>query len=236
MEFVTNKNMVLLYTLIFIIGIVATYFAVNTINSGKINEMSDNINELETIVKTKNNEIESLRQDGENFTYHLLESMSLLDVSREIRANGNLFFDYAARIWFPQGKYQKVINNCSKAMNNYSSASEKFDLAEEYFFNTKSYTNVSSYQNILDLYIELSHSGYKLSMLRYNASVLISEIAEKLLNESYSENNTDLIGEFNVTLMQFDSMYQQALTQNQEIINEIEEEYGEFFNPNRKIP
>jgi len=57
-----------------------------------------------------------------------------------------------------------------------------------------------------------------------------------LLNESYADNTTELLEEFNTTLMQFEDMYQGGAGQHQGIVDEIEEEYGDFFNPNRKIP
>lgn len=236
MEFELNKNMAILFIIILVIGIGATFFAVETINEDKIDMLNEDIDELENEVETKNDEIKILENKGENFTYHLLRSMSLVDTSREIRSRGNLYFDYAARIWFPQEEYQKVIDNCSKAITNYTLASENFDLAEDYFTETKDYTSIPTYQTVLDLYIDLSKSGYSLSMLRYNASILISDIAEKLLNESYSENTTDLLDEFNATLMQFDGMYQQGFSAQQEIVEEIENEYEGFFNPNREIP
>ncbi|HMA83640.1 MAG TPA: hypothetical protein VKP59_05360 [Candidatus Thermoplasmatota archaeon] len=236
MEFETNKNMAILFIIILVLGVGMTYFGVNAINNDQIESMSEDIDQLETEIAHKDSELEELQNEGENFTYHLLRSMSLVDVSREIRGNGNLHFDYAARIWYPQKEYQKIIDNCTQAMSYYTTASENFDLAQDYFLETKDYTTVSSYLEILNLYIDLSKSGYSLSMLRYNASSMLSEIAEKLLNESYAENTTELLEEFNTTLMQFETMYQAGASGHQGIVDEIEEEYGDFFNPNRKIP
>ena len=236
MEFETNKNMAVLFIIILVLGVGMTYVGVNAINNDQIESMSEDIDQLETEISNKNSELDRLQNEGENFTYHLLRSMSLVDVSREIRGNGNLHFDYAARIWYPQKEYQKIIDNCTQAMNYYTTASENFDLAQDYFLETKEYTSVSSYLEVLNLYIDLSKSGYSLSMLRYNASSILSEIAEKLLNESYSENTTELLEEFNTTLMQFDAIYQSGAGQHQGIVDEIEEEYEGFFNPNRKIP
>jgi DNA-binding protein H-NS len=236
MEFETNRNMAILFIIILVLGVGITYVGVNAISSDYIASMSKDINQLENEIQNKESELETLRTDGENFTYHLLRSMSLVDVSREIRSNGNLHFDYAARIWFPQKEYQKIIDNCTQSMRYYENASINFDLAQDYFQETKGYTTVVSYQGILDLYIDLSKSGYSLSMLRYNASSMLSEIAEKLLNESYAENTSELLEEFNTTLMQFEEMYQSGAGQHQDIVDEIEEEYGDFFNPNRKIP
>jgi hypothetical protein len=236
MEFETNRNMAILFIIILVLGVGITYVGVNAISSDYIASMSKDINQLENEIQNKESELETLRTDGENFTYHLLRSMSLVDVSREIRSNGNLHFDYAARIWFPQKEYQKIIDNCTQSMRYYENASINFDLAQDYFQETKGYTTVVSYQGILDLYIDLSKSGYSLSMLRYNASSMLSEIAEKLLNESYAENTSELLEEFNTTLMQFEEMYQSGAGQHQDIVDEIDEEYGDFFNPNRKIP
>jgi hypothetical protein len=236
MEFETNRNMAILFIIILVLGVGITYVGVNALSSDYIASMSKDINQLENEIQNKESELETLRTDGENFTYHLLRSMSLVDVSREIRSNGNLHFDYAARIWFPQKEYQKIIDNCTQSMRYYENASINFDLAQDYFQETKGYTTVVSYQGILDLYIDLSKSGYSLSMLRYNASSMLSEIAEKLLNESYAENTSELLEEFNTTLMQFEEMYQSGAGQHQDIVDEIEEEYGDFFNPNRKIP
>lgn len=236
MEFETNKNMAILFIIILVLGVGITYVGVNAINNDQIESMSEDIDQLETEISNKDSELDRLQNEGENFTYHLLRSMSLVDVSREIRGNGNLHFDYAARIWYPQKEYQKIIDNCTQAMSYYTTASENFDLAQDYFLETKQYTTITSYQEIIDLYIDLSESGYSLSMLRYNASSMLSEIAEKLLNESYAENTTELLEEFNTTLMQFEDMYQAGAGQHQGIVDEIEEEYEGFFNPNRKIP
>ena len=236
MEFETNKNMAILFIIILVLGVGITYVGVNAINNDQIESMSEDIDQLETEISNKDSELDRLQNEGENFTYHLLRSMSLVDVSREIRGNGNLHFDYAARLWYPQKEYQKIIDNCTQAMSYYTTASENFDLAQDYFLETKQYTTITSYQEIIDLYIDLSESGYSLSMLRYNASSMLSEIAEKLLNESYAENTTELLEEFNTTLMQFEDMYQGGAGQHQGIVDEIEEEYGDFFNPNRKIP
>jgi len=236
MEFETNKNMAILFIIILILGVGATYLGINALKTGEISSLNEDIEDLQNQVDSKDEEITILENEGENFTYHLLRSLSLIDVSREIRANGNLHFDYAARIWFPQHDYQKIIDNCTEAMTYYTTASENFDLAQDYFMETKEYTTVSSYQLVLDLYIDLSKSGYSLSMLRYNASVLLSDIAEKLLNESYSDNTTELLEEFNATLMQFDALYQSGSAQQQDVVDEIKEEYGDFFNPKREIP
>lgn len=234
MEFETNRNMVILFTIIFIIGIAATYLAVNSMKNADINKLTDDINELENNIDIKENEIQSLKEKGENFTYHLLKSMSIIDISRENRSNGNFHFDYAARIWYPQKEYQKIIDNCTTAMTYYLSARKNFDLAKDYFAETKKTTTISSYKDILDLYIQLAHSGYSLSNLRYNASSDLTDIAQHLLNESSSGNTTELFELFNSTLMQYDMTYQQGFSQHQDIVDEIEEEYGGFFNPKRE--
>ena len=210
-----------------------TYYSVNALKNAEIQTLNDQITEYQQNLDQKDTEISILTEKGENFTYHLLRAMSLLDVSRETRSNGNLYFDYAARIWFPIKEYQLVVDNCSDAMEYYTIASERFDLAEDYFTDTKQYTSVPVYHDIIDLYVSLTKSGYNLSILRYNASEKISEIAEKLKIDA--ENET-LLEEFNATLMASDVTYQQGSSAEQGIIDEIEEEYGDFFNPNREIP
>ena len=234
MEFETNKNMIILFIVVLVISIGATYVTVGFIKNAEVKSLTDNMANIQDTLNIKDDEINNLKTNGENFTYHILQSMSLLDVSREIRANGNLYFDYAARIWFPQEMYEKVILNCTVAGNYYSDASDKFILAQDYFMNTKQYTSIGSYLTVLDLYVNLTKSAYSLSILQYNATKDISEIAEKLLNESYAGNISELLDEFNSTLAMFDNMNQQGSGQQQDIVDEIEEEYGDFFDPNRR--
>lgn len=236
MEFEMNKNMAILFAIILVISSGATFLTAQFLKGAEIESLNESIAELQNEVETKETEITLLTLKGENFTYHLLRSMSLLDISSEIRRNGTLHFDYAARIWYPQHDYQRVIDNCSKAMDDYQDAREKFDLAQDYFLETKQYTSIEPYLEILDLYVELSKSGHSLSRLRYNASEKLRDIAQDLLNESLSENISELLDLFNNTLLDFDTQFQQGSSGYQDIIDEIEEEHGGFFNPKREIP
>ncbi|MDG6217871.1 MAG: hypothetical protein QCI00_00330, partial [Candidatus Thermoplasmatota archaeon] len=236
MKFEMNKNMAILFAIILVISSTATFLTVQFLKGAEIESLNESIAELQNEVETKETEITLLTLKGENFTYHLLRSMSLLDISSEIRGNGNLHFDYAARIWYPQHDYQRVIDNCSQAMTYYQDAREKFDLAQDYFSETKEYTSISTYLQILDLYVELAKSGHSLSRLRYNASRELRDIAQDLLNESFLENASELLDLFNMTLLTFDTQYQQGFSDYQDIIDEIEEEHGGFFNPKREIP
>lgn len=231
-----NKNMAILFAIILVISSGATFLTAQFLKGAEIESLNESIAELQNEVETKETEITLLTLKGENFTYHLLRSMSLLDISSEIRRNGTLHFDYAARIWYPQHDYQRVIDNCSKAMDDYQDAREKFDLAQDYFLETKQYTSIEPYLEILDLYVELSKSGHSLSRLRYNASEKLRDIAQDLLNESLSENISELLDLFNNTLLDFDTQFQQGSSGYQDIIDEIEEEHGGFFNPKREIP
>ncbi len=236
MEFEMNKNMAILFAIILVLSSGVTFLSVTSLKNNEIESLTEDVVKLQNEVETKNDEITKLTVEGENFTYHLLRSMSLLDISSEIRGNGDLHFDYAARIWYPQHDYQRIIDNCSQAITYYQNARENFDLAQDYFLETKEHTSIISYLNILDLYVDLSKSGHSLSRLRYNASETLKDIAQDLLNESLSENTSELLDLFNMTLLDFDVQYQQGSSGYQEIIDEIEEEHGGFFNPKREIP
>jgi hypothetical protein len=100
-----------------------------------------------------------------------------------------------------------------------------------FFDEIRDFTSEEKYLSIIDLYMDLSESGAKMSMLRYNASWYLYCIAENL-SRGDAVNLSDLLSLFNQT----NEKYNQELEIYNGILDEIESEYGKFFNPYRETP
>ena len=199
-----TRNMFIMLLSIMVGAVLITYFVADIQYQSEIDTLSvGHIAELTSI--TSNNE---------NFTGFFLQSLGLLDQSREGRAYGNYHYDLAF-LWhnsalseknsttFQQYK-DRAIDNCTNAMPNYVNSYNNFLEARNRFIETKNYTNTQKYQEVLDLYIQLSESGAKLTMLRYNASNYLKQITTemelKVINNTisvfFTENMTLLLGMF----------------------------------------
>ena len=97
-----------------------------------------------------------------------------------------------------------------------------------YFNETKANTSYYRYENILDLYINLSDSGSNSSMLRYEASRYLMYLTENLTfaenNVTYLVNVSGLLNLFNNAL----ETYNKELGNYNWYQNEIDE--YEFFD------
>jgi hypothetical protein len=178
-----------------------------------------------------------------NFTNNFLESSVLLDTAREYRAFGNYHFDLAS-LFFSSAlsernisimeSYKNItIDNCTKAMPKYNISSLNFKTASNFFDNTKKYTEYGGYLKLLDLYIDLTESGTRLTMLRYNASKYLKYMAENItvINGSAAlDNVSDLMDLFNETM----GMYGSELIIYEGYEEEIDEYDIEGFDPNRE--
>jgi len=215
-----TKNMFVMLFSIMIGAIIITYFVGDIIYRSNI----------ETLAVQHTTEIESLEEMNINFTSHFLSSSVLLDKSREDRAFGNYHFDLAF-LWFKSALVEKngsvmnvyknrTINNCTHAMENYLISHQNFNESKKYFNETKSYTSYEKYLEILDLYVNLTASGARLTMLRYNASQYLKYMAENL---SLDMNISALFELFNETM----ALYEEELGTYEEIQDEIDE--YEFF-------
>jgi len=215
-----TKNMFVMLFSIMIGAIIITYFV------GDIIYRSD----IETLTVQHTTEIESLEEMNINFTSHFLSSSVLLDKSREDRAFGNYHFDLAF-LWFKTALVEtnsstmnvyknRTIDNCTNAMENYLISHQNFNEAKKYFNETKLYTSYEKYLEILDLYVNLTSSGARLTMLRYNASQYLKYMAENL---SLDMNISALFELFNETM----DLYDEELDIYEDYRDEIDE--YEFF-------
>ena len=213
-----TKNMLIMLVAIMIGIFVITYFVADIVNRSKI----------ETLTTKQTEEIETMEVRNINFTNHFLQSTILLDTAREDRSYGDYHFDLA-RVFYASGVYQKVIDNCTSAMENYLNSKDNFEISSGYFNDTKSYTSYDKYLGILDLYVGLTKSGAKLSMLRYNASNYLKYMAENLSAGVDPVNISGLLELFNETMQQY--------AQELEVYNGYKEaidEY-EFFEEIREL-
>jgi hypothetical protein len=124
---------------------------------------------------------------------------------------------------------ERGMDNCTNALPDYYNSYLNFEEAKNYFNDTKLYTE-EKHLPIMELYINLTDSGSRLAMLRYNASIYLTYLTENLTfnfetnSVIYMENVTVLLDLFNKTL----SAYQQELKIYNNIQNDIDE--YEFFD------
>lgn len=213
-----GRNMFIMLLAIMIGAIVITYFAADIVNRSKI----------ETLSTKHTEEIETIEVRNINFTNHFMQSSVILDAAREDRAYGDYHFDLA-RVFYADGVYQKVIDNCTSAMEKYLNSKDNFEISNGYFNDTKSYTSYDKYLEVLNLYVGLTKSGARLSMLRYNASKYLKYLAENLSAGVDPVNISGLLELFNETMQQY--------AQELEVYNGYKEaidEY-EFFEEIREL-
>lgn len=195
-----TKNMFIMLFSIMVGAIIITYFVADVVHRS----------DIETLTTEHTTEIETIEGRNINFTDRFLSSSVLLDKSREDRAFGNYHFDLAF-LWFRSILVEKnesqfnlykerIIDNCTDAMENYFISHQNFHEANEYFNDTKSYTTYPKYLEILNLYVNLTNSGARLTMLRYNASYYLRCMAENLSFER--DTNISVLYElFNETMV-----------------------------------
>lgn len=221
-----NKNMFIMLMAIMIGVIIITFFVGDIVNRSKI----------DTLNAEHNVEITSIKGKSENFTSNFLRSSVILDQAREYRAFGNYHFDLAF-LWFKSAisaknssnmELYKIrgIDNCTNAMPEYYNSYLNFGEARNYFNYTKLFTNYVKYLDILDIYVKLTNSGAKLTMLRYNASLYLKYLIENLTFD-VNNNNVSYLGNVTGLLFLFDETmggYEEEL----EIYEEYQEEIDEY--------
>ena len=215
--------------------IVITFVLADVVHQSQIQQLnSEHISELENIA-----------ENNIYFTSSFLESSVLLDSAREDRAFGNYHFDLA-HLFFTSALSERnetimdwykldCTMNCSKALPKYDISSQNFNLASSFFESTKQYTDFQSYITLLSLYVNLSNSGAKLTLLRYNATIYLKMIAENItfVNDTavpLMENLTELMDLFNQTM----AAYGGESGNYEEIQDEIDEYNIEGFSPIRE--
>jgi hypothetical protein len=221
--------MFVMLSAIMIGAIIITYFVADIANRSKIDTLT---------VEIKNINIRT-----ENFTSYFIKSSVVLDMAREDRAFGNYHFDLAF-LWYRSalaednqtlfGLYKTWgTDNCTEAMPNYYNAKLNFDEANLYFKETKNYTASDKYQIVLDLYRNLTSSGSRLAMLRYNASKYLTYLTENMTYNAESNNVTFLV-DMTEMLALFEDTIDSYDAEN-EIYEGIQEEIDEyeFFDEER---
>jgi hypothetical protein len=203
-----DRNMLIMMIAIMVGVIVVTYFVGDIVYQSQLTQLnSQHITEIENI-------------EGRNinFTSGFLASSVLLDSAREDRAFGNYHFDLAHLFYMTAlsknnitlfEEYQQIcIENCTSAMPMYTMAKENFLMASSFFNSTKKYTDYQDYIVLLSMYVNLSESGARLTVLRYNASLYLQMLAENLTfvnGSAVLENATMLEDLFNTTMMIYGS-------------------------------
>ena len=224
-----TKNMFVMLLAIMIGIIIITYFIGDIINRSKIDNLTEE----------HEDEIITLKGQNENFTSHFLKSSSVLDQAREDRAFGNYHFDLGF-LWYQSALSQKnitlmelyktrAIDNCTNALPNYLYSYYNFLESKDYFNETKIFISYPKYLNVLDIYVNLTDAGSRLTMLRYNASKYLMYLTENLTFNPETNNVTYLMNVSNLSML-FDAAmfaYGMVLEEFEEYQDEIDE--YEFF-------
>jgi hypothetical protein len=214
--------------------IVITYFVADVVHKTQIEQLT-----LEY-----NTEIETIEEKNIYFTTSFLESSVLLDSAREDRAFGNYHFDLA-QLFFTSALSENnetkmyeykdnCIDNCTKALPKYKLANENFKLSKTFYNNTKKFTNYEGYLTLLGLYVNLTSSGARLTLLRYNATKYLLMIAENITysNGAFLDNVEELLNLFNETM----ESYAAEQSNYEEIQQQIDEYDIEGFTTIREPP
>ena len=225
---VFDRNIFIMLLSVMLGVILVTYFIADIVNRTK----------LESLATEHIAEIETIEEMNIRFTNGFLESSVLLDTAREFRAFGNYHFDLAILFYnsalseknlsIMESYRNKTIDNCTEAMPKYFNSHLNFKSSSDFFNSTKKHTIYSNYLKLLDLYVNLTESGSRLTFLRYNASKYLKYLAENITNVDI--NISELMELFNETMMIYDDEL--------DIYNEYEEEIDEYdiigFDPNRE--
>lgn len=222
-----DRNMFIILLAIMIGVIIITFFVADIVRQTEFDvERKSYIQEIWNVTTEKN----IFENKSKNFTDNFFKSLSSLDLSREYRAEANSYFDFAASIWFPQKDYLKTIENCTSAMESYIFSYENFLNTATFFNITNQYTDEEKYISIINLYIRLSDSGANISMIRYNCSKYLRNLAENLSLYGEDANISELLVLFNET----NELYNQQIDGFNDLIDDIENEFFKYFNPNRE--
>lgn len=192
-----DRNMFIMLLSIMIGAVIITFFIADLQFSS----------DRETLISQHSAEIDVMEQKNINFTTRFITSLGQLDRAREDRANGNYHFELAL-MWYTtalsetnetkMNSYRDIaIDNCSEAKIEYIVSQGNFGVSNQKFVQTKTYAH-EMYFDLLDLYINLTASGSKLTSLRAEAVTYLQYLNENL---TMSENGTVEFLE-NVTALQ----------------------------------
>jgi hypothetical protein len=232
---IDRKNLTLvIMTLIIIICLIFYFVLYNFHNS-----------EIEYLNKLYLDEIQSMEEKNNNFNNVFLESLILEDSATRDRLLGNYHFDLAYIFYnetlnqndeIKMNEYKNITNsNCEIAIKVYLISNQNYKISNTFFNKSKNYTENINYLTLIDIYINLTKSSEKLSLYRYNASILLKQLTE---NITYIDGSAD---QGNVTII-LNLFYQNLTYYNEEIViyEELLDDIEEFdlfgFNPNREPP
>lgn len=216
-----DKNMFIMMVAIMVGIVVITFFVADIVNKSKIDVLTE-----EHVV-----EIDDINRRNENFTDHFLQGTVTIDAGREVREVGNYYFDFAL-FWYntalanrTNASITKCIENCINAMHEYNTSYQKFESSKPFFEDAMVYTD--RYDEILTHYISFGQAGQNITLLRYNASNYLRQIAENLSFDNMS--NVSLLMElFNETT----GLYNEALNDYEEWKDDIDNYV--FFSEDRE--
>ena len=231
-----DKNLFIIMFSLMVGFVIITFFIADVVHQTQIQQLNSE----------HTSEIETIEENNIYFTTSFLESSVLLDSAREDRAFGNYHFDLA-HLFYTTALSQKnetimqenkdnCISNCTFALPKYQFASMNFQLASSFFEATKNYTKYDSYMNLLTLYVNLSNSGYKLTILRYNATQYLRILAESMeYHDTGVIQTIDNLTEIMDLFTQSMGDYEEALQEYEDILDEIDEYDIEGFSPIRVL-
>lgn len=227
-----NRNMLIMLVSIMMGVAVVTFFAADIMRK---TQSEQEISSLNTQIESKTAEIKDVRAKNINFTNHFLKSSSVLDMAREDRADGNYNFDFAFIMYTTalsednesnMNNYKSgTIRNCGYSMYNYTNSHMNFKTASSMYEITKDFTVYDGYLELLDLYVTLSNSGARLTMLRYNASVYLSYLAE---NITMKNNTVIFIANMSEIQELLDELMGSLIPQETEIYDGLKDEIQEY--------
>jgi len=177
---IDKKNIIIIIITFVITFSLITYFVSYKIHNSEI----ENLNELHL------NEISTIEEKNNNFNNVFLESLILEDSATRDRLLGNYYFDLALFLYnetlnqidqIKMNEYQNMTNsNCDIAIKTFFTSSQNYKSSSIFFNNSKKYTDNINYIKLIDIFINLTNSGEKLSMFRYNASILLKQLTENI--------------------------------------------------------
>jgi len=187
-----DKNMFIMMIAIMVGIVIITFFIADIVNNSKIEVLTE-----EHVV-----EIDDINSRNENFTDYFLQGSVTIDAGREVREVGNYYFDFAL-FWYntalastSNSSVDQCIDNCLSAMVEYNASYYKFESSKPFFEEAKTYTD--RYSEILTHYVSFAQAGQNITILRYNASNYLRQIAENLTLGNM-ENVSLLLALFNET-------------------------------------
>lgn len=206
-----TRNLFIMLVAIMVGAVIITFFAADIVNRSQITAIN----------MAHGQEIVDLNSRNENFTDYMLQGTLKLDAARETREVANYYFDVAL-YWFNVALHDGNLTLANLSMANstlaegqYVNAMTGFTQSIPYFENARNFTNTSKYLEVIGYYVGFAHAGRNVTLLRYNASLLLHGAAENLTAGNMAnvtallENLTAVEEEVQGATQQYDEYRQQ---------------------------